>query len=134
MPATAKTKHTPQEEIFDELQSLLKPYSPQLKACTGLVKNKRDYNLLTRKEVIVAGRKYDNLYFASLIEQKGYVGFYFMPIYCAPETRKSIAPGLLKLLKGKSCFHIKKLDGELRAQIAAALKQGFAGYKKNGWV
>jgi hypothetical protein len=31
--------------------------------------------------------------------QKGYVGFYFMPIYVNPALRSKLAPSLKKLLK-----------------------------------
>jgi len=33
-------------------------------------------------------------------------------------------PELLKLLKGKSCFHIKQLDANLEKQIKEALEKG----------
>jgi len=41
---------------------------------------------------------------------------------------------LLRLLKGKSCFHIKKLTPELLQQIAEALDQGYRLYQARGWV
>lgn len=122
------------EDTFRDLQAILAPYSPPLQSVVGLVKNKRDYNLVTAKEAVIAGRKRDNLYFASVIEQKGYVGFYFMPIYCCPALRKSIPPELLKLLEGKSCFHVKALTPALKEQVRTAVKLGFDGYVKNGWV
>jgi hypothetical protein len=37
-------------------------------------------------------------------------------------------------LKGKSCFHVKRLDATLRDDIAAALKLGTMGYPDRGWV
>jgi hypothetical protein len=32
-------------------------------------------------------------------------------------TRKKLSPDLLKLLKGKTCFHVKALDVGLRKDI-----------------
>ncbi len=43
-------------------------------------------------------------------------------------------PNLLKLLKGKACFHIKKDDADLLEQIKDALEAGFDLYKKRGWI
>lgn len=74
------------------------------------------------------------MFFASLVVQSNYVGFYFMPVYTHPEMKKLIKPELMKLLKGKSCFHLKKTNNELLQQIKDTLKSGFEMYKKNEWV
>ncbi|MFZ1599593.1 MAG: hypothetical protein WAW26_27395, partial [Anaerolineae bacterium] len=74
------------------------------------------------------------VFFAGLIIQKGYVGFYYMPVYAQTELKDVFAPELLGLLKGKSCFHIKRLTPELLAQIEAALRAGYEMYRERGWV
>lgn len=43
-------------------------------------------------------------------------------------------PDLLKLLKGKSCFHIKKIDDKLIKQMKKALDIGYNLYNKRGWI
>jgi len=45
-----------------------------------------------------------------------------------------MGPDLRKLLKGKSCFHIKKLDENLVNQIETALKEGLNYYKMQGAI
>ena len=58
-----------------------------------------------------------------------------MPIYTDPPAiRDLIEPELLKLLKGKSCFHVKQLDANLEDQIKDELENGFNLYKKKGWI
>lgn len=57
-----------------------------------------------------------------------------MPIYTDTSFEKVFKPELLKLLKGKSCFHIKSLDKQLELQIEDALKKGYNLYKKRGWI
>jgi hypothetical protein len=57
-----------------------------------------------------------------------------MPIYADTDLKGLFEPELLKLLKGKSCFHIKELDAKLEKQIRRALKVGFGLYKARGWV
>jgi hypothetical protein len=84
--------------------------------------------------VEVAGRKRDEVYFAGLIAQRGYVGFYFMPVYTHAEQVDLFAPELLALLEGKSCFHVKRLDDTLAAHVDAALAAGFELYRERGWV
>ena len=74
------------------------------------MKDKDDYLVSSPKEAIRHGRKYPETYFAGVIAQKGYVGFYFMPVQ-ADEQSRIFSPELLALLKGKSCFHFKRLDG-----------------------
>src|SRR5579872_530875 len=66
--------------------------------------------LLSEKPVVIEGRKKDQLWLASALIQKGYVGFYYMPVYMSDVIRSKLGADLLKCLKGKACFHIKKDD------------------------
>jgi len=77
------------------------------------------------------GRIYPRIYFASIINQSSYVGFYFMPVYSEPKGVKTqLGPELLKTSKGKSCFHIKKNDKIIISQIKEALDVGYKMFKK----
>ena len=92
------------------------------------------YSLLSDKTVEVAGRQRNDIFFAGVLVQKGYVGFYFMPVYTDPSLKNKLHPDLLKCLKGKTCFHIKKNDPALMQHVKAALKTGYEDYKAKGWV
>ena len=94
----------------------------------------RYFDLWSFKDLVIEGRKRKEIYFAGVVAYKDYVGFYFMPVYAEPEMKSIFKPELLKLLKGKSCFHVKKLDEELTAQIRQALADGYQCYKDRGWV
>ena len=117
--------------IFTQLRELLQAYQAPLVS-------KRDdashYDLWSVKDLVIEGRKRKEVFFAGLIIQKNYVGFYFMPVYVVTQIKDIFAPELLKLLKGKSCFHIKKLDAQLLEQIEKALRAGFELYQQRGWV
>ncbi|MBM3311048.1 MAG: DUF1801 domain-containing protein [Candidatus Aminicenantes bacterium] len=117
--------------VFRRLKALLKRYENPLKV---RVDAEGRYDLWSEKDVVIDGRKRREVFFASLIIQKGYVGFYFMPVYADAGLKELFRPGLLKLLKGKSCFHIKALDAGLEEAVGRALKKGYALYKKRGWV
>lgn len=117
--------------LFAEAKAVLAPYAEHLTA-------RRDepgyYDLWSEKDVVVAGRARKEVFFAGLIVQKSYVGFYFMPLY-ADETLTSVfGPALPATLKGKSCFHLTTLTPDLKDQIAAALAAGYRLYEERGWV
>jgi hypothetical protein len=117
--------------IFKELKSILKKFDDKLKPKFDL-DNK--YDLWSFKDVEIAGRKKKEVSFASIIIRSYYVGFYYMPIYVDTKLQDVFKAELLKLLKGKSCFHIKKLDPTLKQQIIEALEIGYKLYKKRGWI
>ncbi len=117
--------------IFKKLKSILKRYEGKLKPKFDLDSK---YDLWSFKDLEIAGRKRKEVYFAGLIIQSNYVGFYYMPIYTDTNLKKVFKPELLKLLKGKSCFHIKKLTKEIETQISKALETGYLLYKKRSWI
>lgn len=92
------------------------------------------YDLWSEKKIEAYGREYDAMSFATIIIQTGYVGFYYMPVYSNPAIGKSIHPTLMKLLKGKACFHIKALDADMEKHMKDALEKGYRCYKERGWV
>jgi len=118
-------------EIFARLKKILKRYEDPLKPKLDLDSR---YDLWSFKDIEIAGRKRKEVYFAGLIIQSKWVGFYYMPIYTDTHLADVFKPELLKLLKGKSCFRIKELDEELEAQIDDALKKGYELYKQRGWI
>jgi hypothetical protein len=117
--------------IFDRLKELLKEYE-------GLFTPKLDldsrYDLWSFKDIDIDGRKRKEIYFAGLIIQSSYVGFYYMPIYTDAKLEDVFGSELLRLKRGKSCFHVRTLDGVLEDQIRRALRIGFDLYRKRGWL
>ena len=118
--------------IFNEIKKLLDPYEKGTMKLFGGSEGK--IVLISKKPVEILGRKRDELWFASALVQKGYVGFYYMPVYSDNSVKKLIKPELLKCLKGKACFHIKKFDKEIFSQIKDALSDGYKIWHKRGWV
>jgi len=118
-------------EIFNKLKKELKRYENPLKSKLDLDSR---YDLWSFNDLEIAGRRRKEVFFASVVIQRNYVGFYYMPVYTDVTLKDVFQPDLLKLLKGKSCFHIKTLDPDLLAQIKRALKIGYDLYKSRGWV
>ena len=126
-----KLKNKELVPLFKKLKAILSQYEDKFVVQDDVL---GDYGLLTNKEVEINGRKKKNLYFAGLIIQKSYVGFYFMPIYFKKDLAKYFEPELLSKLKGKSCFYIKKDDPIIMKQIKNALEMGLKMYKTRGWI
>ena len=119
--------------IFEEIKKLLMPYVKGTIKLHGGDKGK--IILVSEKDIVAAGKEMKEIWFASALVQKGYVGFYYMPIYTqSDKIRKLLSPELLKCLKGKACFHIKKNDAIIFSQIKDALKIGYDSYKEMDWV
>ena len=121
-------------EIFNAVKKEMKPYEK------GNVKARFDiqgrYELWTEKpKISVQGRIRDELAFIGLILQSSYVGFYYTPIYMSSESISSkLSPELLKLLKGKGCFHITAVNTDILKDIKQAMKAGYEEYRKNDWL
>ncbi len=119
------------QTIFDQLSPLLLAYQPPFRS----KRNEPGYlDLWSFKDLVIEGRQRKEVFFAAAIIQKSYLGFYYMPVYAEPQVKAFFKPELLACLKGKSCFHIKKVDDILLAQIQTALADGFRLYQERGWV
>ena len=118
--------------IFETIKAMMVPYAKgdmKLHWGTG-----GKVLLANHREVVIDGRKKPFMWFISALIQKGYLGFYYMPVYMNKPVEKQLRPELLKCLKGQGCFHIKKADPLIYAQIKEAIKIGFDDYRKKGWI
>ncbi|QNR22776.1 hypothetical protein [Croceimicrobium hydrocarbonivorans] len=82
-----------------------------------------------RKETMQGKQKVDGYYFASTAAKPKDIRFYFFPIYTDPELFQ-LSEGLQKMLKGKSCFHVKKLSEEQQAEIRKIIALGVNRYNE----
>lgn len=117
--------------LFAELKAILAEFSPPLvvtKDAPG------SFELSTPNPVVINGKRRPNLFFAAVTIQGSFVGFYYMPVYTDAEAAALFSPRLLKMRKGKSCFHVKGMDDELESQIRAVLREGIDLYREKGWL
>jgi hypothetical protein len=129
MPITEEIRRS----IFSRLEKALNECSPPM-----VVKADRDKMMMD-----VIGNKpvpygYDKkiipgMYFASVMQRKDSVAFYFFPSYMHPGL-KEIAPVLYKCLKGKTCFHFKKEEQLNEKELKQLLKTGVVAWKKAGYL
>jgi hypothetical protein len=127
----ALVKSDEREAIFKQLKELFYPFVPPLTVSKDTSTN---YELISGKPINYMGVKKDSMYFGALIIQSSYAGLYLMHVYTHPENLNKLGPELRKTLKGKSCFHIKKLDQNLLKQIKQAISDGVKCYKRAGFI
>jgi hypothetical protein len=119
------------KEIYEAVVKVLKSFKKGMRETTD---GKSKYDLYGKKKVTVYNKEMDGMYFASVIIKKGFVGFYYFPQYANPKLLAQLPDNLKKCLKGKSCFHLKKLDAELLKSIKEYAKIGYDAYFKMGWI
>lgn len=85
-------------------------------------------------EAMQGKQKVDGYYFASVVPKLKDIRLYFFPIYTHVDAYKSLSPELRKCLKGKSCFHIKKLSPEMEKEIKEMIGTGVKLYQKDGLI
>lgn len=76
--------------MFDEMRIML------LQFVKGALVVRGDGNgqlhICSKKEIEVLGKKREEIHFADLLVQKGFVGFYFFPVYTDEVLKKELTP------------------------------------------
>ena len=111
-------------EIHQTLKSLLLEQVPPLRVKQ---ESETNFEVTGTKEAMQGRQKVDGFYFASLAPKPTDIRFYFFPLYTDPEAFE-LSAELKKMLKGKTCFHIKKLDDRLVAEIRELIGKGVKIY------
>lgn len=109
---------------MQKLRELLLDQVPPLKVRQD---DETGFEVAGTKEVMQGKKKVDGFYFAGLVPKPKDVRFYFFPVYTDPD-QFNVSEKLRKMLKGKSCFHIKKLDEDLVFEIRGMIVRGVEIY------
>lgn len=117
-------------EIQAILIGILNAQVPPLKVRSDSVMG---FEVAGTKETMQGKQKVDGMYFASIVPKPKDVRLYFFPIYTHPHEF-DLSIELKKCLKGKSCFHIKKLDDALETEIKAMVAKGIEIFRRENWV
>ena len=117
-------------EIQSTLQGLFTAHVPPLQVRKD---NENVFEVAGTKEAKQGKQKVDGFYFGSVVPKPKDIRLYYFPIYTHVDEF-SISTELKKCLKGKSCFHIKKLTPELLEEIKAMIQKGVQVYLKDDLI
>lgn len=122
---------TEPKEIAETLKKILTASTPPLKI---RINTDTNFEVAGTKEVMQGKQKVDGIYFASIVPKPKDVRLYFFPIYTHPSAFENISGNLRKNLKGKSCFHFKKLDEELEKEIKKMVEKGVTLFQQDNLI
>lgn len=118
-------------QIRQDLVKMLGSYVPPL----HVRKNSPEcFEVAGTKEAMQGKQKVDGFYFASVVPKPADVRLYFFPIYTHVKAFSGLSPELQKCLKGKSCFHIKKMSAEMEQELAAMVRRGVELYLQDSLI
>jgi hypothetical protein len=126
-------KEINKKEILDKLKSLMFRFTPPLVAAK---QSDSGFELIGNIETEYGSKKQlvPGMYFASTAIRTSSVVFYFFPIYMNEKPFKEMAPNTIKLLKGKTCFHFKRIEEINEKEINLIFEAGIAFYKTKNWL
>lgn len=118
-------------EIHQFLKDTLSKHVPplQIRKDTDSV-----FEVAGTKEAMQGKQKVEGFYFGSVVPKPKDIRLYFFPIYTHTGAFSGISPSLRKCLKGKSCFHIKKLDEALQHDIIKMVDKGIGLYLEDNLI
>jgi hypothetical protein len=123
-------------DTYATLQKILSLYAPPL-LFSSTEKPKPWIRLTIPRSIAIPGiysGKPIHLEVASFTPQKDSISFHYLPLYMNPALKSKLPPALTKLLKSKTCFHIKSLDSTLAEHINTAIEEATSFYRSRGWL
>lgn len=117
------------ENIKHILISILDNYKKSLKVTLNTPEK---YEVSGTLKVMQGKKEVDGIYFASVVPKPKDVRFYFFPTYTHKDLIGELPENLKNALKGKSCFHIKKMDEEFENNLRDLVAKSVQLYKNDG--
>lgn len=126
-------KEEVRNEIFNIIKAAMEKQSPPMVISKD---SKTAFELIGNKTVPYGYKKemVPGIYFSSVVARKDMVSFYFFPMYMNAAEFTDLIPSMIKCLKGKTCFHIKKAEQVNEKELKALLKKGINAWKKMGYM
>lgn len=114
--------------IQSSLQNQFKKYIPPLQIRKD---DAHVFEVAGTIEAMQGKQKVVGYYFGSIVPKPRDIRLYYFPIYTHAKKFEWISDELRKCLKGKSCFHIKKLTDSLEKELASMIQKGIELYQKD---
>lgn len=95
--------------------------------------NEQKFEVIGTKPTMQGKQKVEGHYFSTLMPKPKDLRFYFFPAYThVDEIKPLMNETVAKFLKGKSCFHIKKIDETIQENLKLIIDKGVELYKRDG--
>lgn len=124
-----------QHEIFNQLVTLLKPYSARLDI---RINTPEHYELWTKhnfRSTNMNPKDKRGILFAGVLIMKRHVGLYVFPLHMNPELAIRMDEVLKPFWKGNSAFHFSEQLSELTlSRLSRLLDDGWEYYRVNQWI
>lgn len=95
--------------------------------------NEQVFEVAGTKPAMQGKQKVDGYYFASVVPKPKDIRLYFFPIYTHTDAFE-LSEDLKKLLKGKSCFHLKNVNEKVLEEIEEMIKKGIHLYEADDLI
>ena len=115
-------------DIQEALEHLLSAHVPPLRI---RVDSDTNFEVAGTKATMQGRQQVEGHYFANIVPKPKDIRLYFFPIYTHAEEFGPLSGELQKCLKGKSCFHLKKLSAELETEIREMIANGVRLYERD---
>lgn len=117
------------KEMREKLVAILQSHAADLKITSNTYEK---FEVIGTVEAMQGKKKVEGMYFSTVVPKPKDLRFYFFPTYTHKEQLGALPDNLKKALKGKSCFHIKKMDDEMETNLKSLIEKAVALYKKDG--
>ncbi len=111
-------------DIQSALHELFAAHTPPLQV---RVQTDTNFEVAGTKPCMQGKKKVEGHYFATVMPKKKDCRLYFFPLYTHTDAF-DLSSELKKYLKGKTCFHLKKMSAELEMEIKEMIAQGVTLY------
>ncbi len=119
-------------EISDKLKAVLQKHKTVFKVTSEKPEN---YQVSGTIPTMQGKQKVDGIYFASVVPKPKDIRFYFFPLYTHKEQIDPLlSDDTRKLLKGKTCFHVKHLTPEIEANLQQLTDKAVQLYQQDNWL
>lgn len=118
------------QDLQNHLKKVLTDLCPPLSVRKD---NEQVFEVAGTKPAMQGKQKVDGYYFASVVPKPKDIRLYFFPIYTHTDAFE-LSEDLKKLLKGKSCFHLKNVNEKVLEEIEEMIKKGIHLYEADDLI
>jgi hypothetical protein len=115
------------ELVFSALRAMLVPHAKSM----AVVRDKPGDYYVDTHETAPNGKP---LFFAAVAKRKGYVSFYYFPVYTTPALLDDVSKELRARMQGKSCFNFKVMDEALFGELERLVTKGVRAWQREGRI